>query len=157
VTIYGQPTGPRGYDVIDIPIFAYWMPVLKVVGNAVQYPFAGGYKVHVSAVLEDAERVAAHVLPILQDMKVAHKVVYPLSRYAAMNAGDQRGKFITIYVGPLMYSFLVLVNRLDPLLVEMGAAPGSQAMNRTSAHLQPEQRIGLSGLLTYVIVANYRM
>ena len=29
--------------------------------------------------------------------------------------------------------------------------PGPQAMNRISAHLQPEQRIGLSGLLTYVI------
>jgi hypothetical protein len=30
-------------------------------------------------------------------------------------------------------------------------------MNRISAHLQSEQRIGLSGPLTYVIVANYRM
>jgi len=61
------------------------------------------------------------------------------------------------YAGPLLYSFLTLVNRLDPLLVEIAATPGSQAMNRTSAHLQPEQRIGLSGLLTYIIVANYRM
>ena len=74
-----------------------------------------------------------------------------------MNAGEQKGKFITIYVGPLMYSFLALVKRLDPFLVEMQATPGPQAMNRISAHLQPEQRIGLSGLLTYVIVANYRM
>jgi len=157
VQIYGQPTGPRGYDLIDSPIFAYWMPVLKVVGDAVQYPFSGGYKVHVSVALEDAERVAEHVLPMLQEMKVPHKVVYPLSRYATMNTGDQKGKFITIYVGPLMYSFLALVNRLDPLLVEIQATPGPQAMNRISAHLQPEQRIGLSGLLTYVIVANYRM
>jgi len=74
-----------------------------------------------------------------------------------MNTGDQKGKFITIYVGPLMYSFLVLVNRLDPFLVKMQATPGPLAMNRISAHLQPEQRIDLSGLLTYVIVANYRM
>jgi hypothetical protein len=133
------------------------MPVLKVVGDTVQYPFAGGYKVHVSVAIEDAERVAEHVLPILQEMKVPHKVVYPLSRYASMNAGEQKGKFITIYVGPLMYSFLALVNRLGPLLVEMDATPGPQAMNRISAHLQPEQRIGLSGLLTYVVVANYRM
>jgi hypothetical protein len=29
-----------------------------------------------------------------------------------MNAGDQKGKFITIYVGPLMYSFLAMVKRL---------------------------------------------
>jgi len=56
-----------------------------------------------------------------------------------------------------MYSFLALVKRLDPLLVEMQATSGPQAMNRISAHLQPEQRIGPSGLLTYVIVANYRM
>jgi hypothetical protein len=157
VKIYGQPTGLLAYNVIDIPIFLYWMPVLKVVGKTVQYPFAGGYKVHVSAALEDAERVAEHVLPILQDMKVPHKVVYPLDRYASMNEGDQKGKFITIYVGPLMYSFLALVNRVDPVLVEMEATPGPQAMDRTSAHLQPEQRVGLSGLLTYVIVANYRM
>jgi hypothetical protein len=65
-----------------------------------------------------------------------------------MNAGDQKGKFITIYVGPLMYSFLALVKGLDPLLVQMHATPGPQAMNWISAHLQPEQRIGLSGLLT---------
>ena len=75
------------------------MPVLKVVGDAVQYPFAGGYKVHVSVALQDAERVAEHVLPLLQEMKVPHKVVYPLSSYATMNAGDQKGKFITVYVG----------------------------------------------------------
>ena len=130
---------------------------MKVIGDTVQYPFAGGYKVHVSVALEDAERVAERVLPILQEMKIPHKVVYPLSRYATMNTGDQKGKFITIYVGPLMYSFLALVNRLDPLLGEIQATPGPQAMNRISAHLQPEQRIGLSVLLTYVIVANYRM
>jgi hypothetical protein len=74
-----------------------------------------------------------------------------------MNASDQKDKLNTIYVGPLMYSFLALVKRLDPLLMQMEAAPGPQAKNRISAHLQPEQRIGLSGLLTYVIVANYRM
>jgi hypothetical protein len=74
-----------------------------------------------------------------------------------MNADEQKGKFITISVGPSMYSFLALVNRLDPLLVEMEATPGPQAMNRIRAHLQPEHRIGLSSLLTYFIVANYRM
>jgi hypothetical protein len=47
-------------------------------------------------------------------MKVPHKVVYFLRRYATMNEGDQKGKFITIYVGPLMCSFLALVERLDP-------------------------------------------
>ena len=108
---------------------------MKVIGDTVQYPFAGGYKVHVSVAIEDAERAAEHVLPILQEMKVPHKVVYPLSRYASMNTGEEKGKFITIYVGPLMNSFLALVNRLGPLLVEMDATPGPQAMNRISAHL----------------------
>jgi hypothetical protein len=55
-----------------------------------------------------------------------------------------------------MYSFLALVNRLDPLLVDMKAKPGPQAMNRISGHVQPEQRIALTGLLTYVIVPDYR-
>jgi hypothetical protein len=89
-------------------------------------------------------------------MKFSHKVVYPLSAYASMNGGDQKGKFITIYVGPFMYSFLALVNRLDAVLVEMEAVPGPQAMDRLAEHLQPEQRIGLCGLLTYVTVADYR-
>jgi hypothetical protein len=154
--IYGQLIGHSGYDVIDSVIFAYWMPAVKVVGRVVQHPFAGGYKVHVSVDLADADRVARSVLPILQQMKFSHKVVYPLSAYASMNGGDQKGKFITIYVGPFMYSFLALVNRLDPVLVEMEAVPGPQAMDRLAEHLQPEQRIGLSGLLTYVTVADYR-
>ena len=153
--VYGQPVGYLGYDVIDSVIFVYWMPVLRVVGSAVQHPFAGGYKVHVSVDLADADRVARSVLPILQEMNFSHKVVYPVRAYASMNGGDQKGKFITIYVGPFMYSFLELVNRLDPVLVEMGAVPGPQAMNRLAEHLRPEQRIGLSGLLTYVIVADY--
>jgi hypothetical protein len=154
--IYGQLIGYSGYDVIDSVIFAYWMPAVKVVGRVVQHPFVGGYKVHVSVDLADADRVARSVLPILQEMKFSHKVVYPLSAYASMNGGDQKGKFITIYVGPFMYSFLALVNRLDAVLVEMEAVPGPQAMDRLAEHLQPEQRIGLCGLLTYVTVADYR-
>jgi hypothetical protein len=53
--IYGQSTGPNGYDLIDSPIFAYWMPVLKVVGDVVQ------------VALEDAERVVEDMLPIQRD------------------------------------------------------------------------------------------
>jgi hypothetical protein len=71
------------------------------------------------------ERVAEHVLPMLQEMKIPHKIVYLLSSYATMNAGDQKGKFITIYVRPLMYSFLALVKRLDRLLVEMQSYTGT--------------------------------
>ena len=76
--IYGQLIGHSGYDLIDSVIFAYWMPAVKILGRVVQHPFAGGYKVHVSVDLADADRVARSVLPILQEMKFSHKVVYPL-------------------------------------------------------------------------------
>jgi hypothetical protein len=163
--MYGQPTGEHGYAPVyskedeNVPVFACWMPAVKVVGKKVKFPFPspGGYKVHLSVALEDAERVAQRVLPILHEMNVPHKVVYSLGRYATMNKGNQRGKFITIFVGPLFYSFLALVKLLDRVLEEMQAAPGPQAMDRTSAHLQAEQRIGNSGLLTYVIVDEYDM
>jgi hypothetical protein len=154
--VYGQPLGYLGYDVIDSVVFVYWMPVLRVTGSVVQHPFTGGYKVHISVDLADADRVARSVLPILQEMSFSHKIVQSLSAYASMNAGDQRGKFITIYVGQFMYRFLELVHRLDPVLVEIGAVPGPHAMDRLAEHLRPEQRIGLSGLLTYVTVADYR-
>jgi len=98
--LYGQPTGPTGYDVVDSPIFACWMPVLTVVGEEVRHPFEGGYKLHLSVAPEDAERVARHVLPVLQDLRMDHKVVFPVAAYVAMNEGDQRGKFITVYPGP---------------------------------------------------------
>ena len=72
-----KPIGHRGYDIIDSVIFAYWRPVVKVIGRFVRHPFAGGYKVHVSVDLADADRVPRSVLPILQEMKFSHKVVYP--------------------------------------------------------------------------------
>jgi hypothetical protein len=50
-------------------------------------------------------------------VKVPHKVVYPVDEHKR----PEGRKFITIYAGPLMYSSLALVNRLDPLLVEMEA------------------------------------
>jgi hypothetical protein len=75
------------------------MPVLKVVGNRVQYPFAGGYNVHVSVALEDAERVTEHMVPTLQEMKVPHKVVYPLSAYGTMNEREQKGKLSRFMLG----------------------------------------------------------
>ena len=154
--VYGQPTGPRGYDIIDAPIFLYWMPVLSVVGSIVRHPFPGGYKVHVSVDPADAERVARVLLPELQRTRLSHKVVYPLSAYAAMNTGDQKGKFITIYAGPVLHGFTDLVNRIDPMLVRMNARPGPPALNRQLGHAQAEQRIGLSGLLSYVTTPDYR-
>jgi len=121
--LYGQPTGPAGYDIIDSPIFACWMPVLAVVGDEVRHPFEGGYKLHLSVDPEDAERVAQHVLPVLQDLRVDHKVVFPVTAYVAMNEGEQRGKFITVYPGPGFATFTSLVGTVDRLLMAIAAKP----------------------------------
>jgi hypothetical protein len=154
--LYGQPTGPAGYDVIDSPIFACWMPVLRVVGEEVRHPFEGGYKLHLSVVPDEAGRVARQVLPVLQDLRMDHKVVYPVSTYVAMNAGDQRGKFITVYPGPGFASFTSLVGTVDRLLIAIAATPGPRPSRRLAGNALPETAVGKSGLLYGVIVESYR-
>ena len=153
---YGQPIGAQGYDLIEDITFLCWMPVLTVIGDIVRHPWDRGYKVHVSVGAGDADRVARSVLPQLQAMQLDHKVVYPLSRYIQMNAGDQQGKFITVYPGPVLEGFTGLIGALDPLLRNMNAVPGPHPMDRQSGHILPERRIGRSGLLYYVIVQSYR-
>jgi hypothetical protein len=156
MTVDGQPTGPRGYDIIDSPIMVYWMPVLRVAGRVVQHPHAGGYKLHVSVDPADADRVARGVLPLLQSVRVSHKVVYPLSAYGTMNAGEQRGKFITVYAGPTQAGFAMVADALDACLREMKARPGPQALDRLAGYACAERSYGQSGLLSFVIVASYR-
>ena len=154
--LYGQPTGPAGYDIIDSPIFACWMPVLAVVGDEVRHPFEGGYKLHLSVDPEDAERVAQHVLPVLQDLRVDHKVVFPVTAYVAMNEGEQRGKFITVYPGPGFATFTSLVGTVDRLLMAIAAKPGPRPLRRLAGNAMPETAVGKSGLLYGVIVESYR-
>ena len=154
--VYGQPTGPQGYDMIDISVFVYWMPVLTVVGSVVTHPWRNGYKVHVSVDISDADRVARRLLPALQSLALDHKVVYSLNDYIDMNAGEQQGKFITIYPGPLMDAFTGLIGAIDPILQGMNARPGPHPMDRESGHSQLERRTGRSGLLFYVISRNYQ-
>ena len=156
MTIYGQPAGLRGYDIVDSPIMAYWMPVLRVVGGVVHHPHPGGYKLHVSVDPDDAERMARFALPLLQSLRVSHKVVYPLSAYGTMNACAQRGKFITIYPGPTEHGFALVADTLDASLMDMNARPGPQALDRQAAYSCVEQRYGQSGLLSFAIVASYR-
>jgi len=156
MTVYGQPTGPRGYDIIDSPIMVYWMPVLRIAGRVVQHPHAGGYKLHISVDPADAERVARAALPRLQSLRVSHKVVYPLSAYGTMNGGEQRGKFITIYAGPMQPSFARVADALDASFQDMRARAGPPALDRLAGHACAEQSYGQSGLLSYVIVASYR-
>jgi hypothetical protein len=154
--VYGQPTGSKGYDIIDSPTFLYWMPAVKFEGGRVKHPWPSGYKVHVSPALDDAERVAQALLPTLQRKRLDHKVVYPLEAYARLNDGEQRGKFVTVYPGPVLHGFTDLINAIDPILVEMGAKPGPLPFDRQSGHTKAEQRIGKSGLITYVTTDSYR-
>jgi hypothetical protein len=154
--VYGQPTGSNGYDIIDSPIFLYWMPAVKFEGGRVKHPWPAGYKVHIAPALDDAERIADALLPKLQARRLDHKVVYPLDAYARLNGGEQRGKFITIYPGPVLHAFTDLISSLDPVLVEMKAKPGPLPLDRQSGHAKAEQRIGQSGLIAYVTTDNYR-
>ena len=154
--VYGQPVGPEGYDLLDDPTFVCWMPVLKVTGSIVQHPFDRGYKVHVSVEASDAERVAQELLPAVQRLRIDHKVVYPVSTYIRMNAGEQKGKFVTLYPGPVLEGFTTLVGALDPLLQQIKAKPGPVPMQRLSGHTTPEKKIGKSGLLYYITVTSYR-
>jgi hypothetical protein len=156
MTVYGQPAGPRDYAIIDSPIMAYWMPVLHVAGGVVHHPHAGGYKLHVSVDPDDAERVARVALPLLQSLRVSHKVVYPLSAYGTLNACAQRGKFITIYPGPTQHGFALVADALDACLIDMNARPGPLVLDRQAAFACAEQSYGQSGLLSFAIVASYR-
>ena len=155
--IYGQPVSKTGYDIIDSPIFLYWMPVVKILpGGQIQHPFVGGIKIHVSADPADADRIAGALLPLLQARKVSHKVVYPLEEYERMNTGPQRGKFITVYPGPVPHSVSDLLVAMDTMLEAMKARPGLQPLDRQAGHQRPEPRFGRSGLITAVNVADYR-
>lgn len=154
--VYGQPTGSEGYDIIDSPIFLYWMPAVKFEGGRVKHPWPSGYKVHIAPSVDDAVRVAQTLLPALQARRLDHKVVYPLDAYAGLNEGEQRGKFITIYPGPVLHAFADLVNAIDPILADMKAKPGPLPLDRQSGHIRPERRTGRSGLVTYVTTDSYR-
>jgi hypothetical protein len=161
--LYGQPTGEQGYnptfdDRGHPTAFSMWMPAVKAKPNGkVEFPFpgTGGYKVHLSVAFEDADRVARKVLPILQEMKVPHKVVRSLDRYQEMDSGEHKGKFITIFVGPFLDSFFALLKRLEPVLEEMKAKRGAIAMVRKGGHCEAEQRARNSPLLTQVFVDDY--
>lgn len=57
-----------------------------------------GWKLHVTAKPETAERIGRAILPFLQRNGIGHKVVEDLGRFAAMGPRDtQFGKYITIY------------------------------------------------------------
>lgn len=156
--IYGFAVGRRGYDIVDSMIMPYWKPALRDLGSSVVHPFQFGYKLHVTAVPRDAEKVAKAVLPILQKANYDHKVVYPLSEYEDLCKGDQAGKFITIYAGPLLTAYAEVVGLLAPVfrqLSQAGVGPGPTPMDRQKGHAVAEIRAGTSGFLWYITTNSY--
>lgn len=156
--VYGFPTGPKGYDIIDSPIMPYWKPAVFDLGERVEHPFQNGYKLHVSAQPREAERVARAVLPLLQKANLDHKVVYPLEAYEKMCRGDQAGKFITIYPGPVLEGYTRLLGQLDPFLNQLkasGLSPGPVPRDRQQSHTVAENKSGTSGFLWYITTTSY--
>lgn len=156
--IYGFPQGAQGYDIVDSYIMLYWKPALRDHGSTVEHPFQSGYKLHVSAQPRDAERLARAVLPVLQRANLDHKVVYPLKEYEDMCRGDQAGKFITIYPGPLMTAYAALLGQLDPVLRQLrqaGVMPGPVPKDRQQGHAVSENRAGGTGFVWYITTNSY--
>jgi hypothetical protein len=118
--------------------------------------WAGGYKLHVSVEPSSDQRAAMMILPFLRGLNVHHKIVSGPAEYAALNAGRQRGKFITIYSGPLLNRFTELVGALDPFLIQANLPPGPRPLARLgAAQGQVERAIGRSGLITYITTPDY--
>ncbi|MET0527138.1 MAG: hypothetical protein ABW003_02120 [Microvirga sp.] len=135
-------------------VFSQWGPGSQSYQKMADVGFPGGYKMHLSAHLDDAEQVAGLVLPLLRDMKIHHKIVTSPHNYERLNSGKQQGKFITIYCGPSMDTFLSIVKNLDPLLMMSRTRPGPQPSIRIGGGL--ETRIGTTGHLTYFAIDDFR-
>ncbi|MDG4550202.1 MAG: hypothetical protein P9F19_12320 [Candidatus Contendobacter sp.] len=138
--------GPIEFDYYPVGAggewFAKWLP---------GYPAPSqGYKIHVSARLEDAEIVARAVLPVLRRLRVAHKVVRDLDRYRRQIATSQRGKFITVYTQDASHAQRVL-SAINPELQQLrdfgGIQPGPSPTTRESGHREAEIPVGGSGLV----------
>ncbi len=161
---YGQPTGRNGYAGIDSPLFFYWMPVLEIdprTGNVIwKFPFDGGYKLHVSVATTGVVQAARMILSELQHMKLPHKVVTSAEVYENLNAGDQHGKFITIYSGRFHETYIQVIHRIDALLSALkriGVQPGPRPLERCGEiYVGEEKRIGVSGMLTYMTTHSFR-
>jgi hypothetical protein len=134
--------------------FQHWGPGSEQFERMADLGFPGGYKMHLSAHPDDAEKIAELVLPLLRDMNIHHKIVPSPHDYEELNAGTQQGKFITIYCGPSMETFLSVVKNLDPLLIMSRTRPGPTPTLRIGGgHESP---IGTTGHLTYFAIDDFR-
>jgi len=119
--------------------FAKWYPAA---------PPRRGYKIHVSVHGGDAEIAARCVLRKLRQRRIPHKVVRDLPRYMQQLAGEQRGKFITIYL-PDRRPPEDLVASIDADFVWLGLRPGPRPTAPVAGTpiRAPEERVGETGFL----------
>jgi hypothetical protein len=145
--IYGQPSDE--YEMF-MPIF--------FAETRIKSGQVGGFKLHVTVDVADADRLARVVLPTLRLLHVHHKVVLPGEFYRTMNRGDERGKFITIYPGGAASSQRI-VDAIDPVLLRLrsqGVRPGPIPTTRQSRHKEAEIQIGRSGMIWSYWADNYK-
>lgn len=107
------PTNPADGIYMPQGVFARWLSPDGDVPNPCR-------KYHVSTDVTCAAALAAVALPILREMRLHHKVVQSRSYLERLQAGDQAGKFITIYT-PLKFIQSELVDKLGGALA---ATPG---------------------------------
>jgi hypothetical protein len=107
-----------------------------------------GYKIHVSVHASDAEIAARSVLPKLRQRRIPHKVVRDLPRYLEQLAGEQRGKFITVYL-PERTPPRDLVASLDSDFVWLALRPGPPPTAPVAGTTirAPEEKLGETGFL----------
>jgi len=119
--------------------FAKWYP---------STPPRRGFKIHISVHAGDAEIAARSLLPKLRQHQIPHKVVRDLPRYMQQLAGEQRGKFITIYL-PDRRPPEDLVASLDADFVWLDLRPGPRptAPVAGTEMRAPEERVGDTGFL----------
>ena len=142
--LYGQPDNE--YEVF-----------LPFAETLVKTPHSTGYKLHVTVTTPHHEQLAAGILPTLRRLRTHHKVVLP-GFYANFNAGEQGGKFITVYAGPPDATRRI-VETIDPVLARLrrsGIQPGPTPMNRQLNHQVAEEFVGRSGMITWLWLQNLR-
>lgn len=81
-------------------------------------------KYHVSADIAGAETIAGIVLPYLAARKIFHKVVQRESFLTKQTAGDQAGKFITIYMPHHVEQHNQIIRELGDLLARLRSQSG---------------------------------
>lgn len=90
---FPAPTDDVIYVVAFSHYFATWLNPFGDAPNPCR-------KYHVSTEIGCAGALAQVALPILRAMRLCHKVVRSRSRLEEIQAGDQAGKFITVYAPP---------------------------------------------------------